>query len=159
MRSANAPHLASIRQIAKGQRTHLIHNQRLPKVESGLPNSDQWSIRTRAWLADDVHTAGSVNSSFTVDSTAIGSRVSVQGELTCTDEQIKRKRQGEGELSIGYWCADSARTSFRNLPLHYSRCFVTGTATTPPECQNDGSNLERNKGSIQRLSIHVVSRR
>ena len=69
---------------------------------SGLPNSDQWSIRTRAWLADDVHTAGSVDSSFTVDSTAIGARVSVQGEFTCTDEQIKRAKHVGGSRD-GTW--------------------------------------------------------
>ena len=56
----------------------------------------QYSVRSYTRSADDEQAAGNANTSFRVDSTAIGARTSVQGELTCTNGQIKRAKHVGG---------------------------------------------------------------
>ena len=54
------------------------------------------AFRSYAWSADDEQAGGNADTSFRVDSTAIGARVSVQGELTCTNGQVKRAKHVAG---------------------------------------------------------------
>ena len=49
-----------------------------------------------AWSANHKHAARSANTSFCVDSTAIGARVSAQCEVACTNRQIKRAKHVGG---------------------------------------------------------------
>lgn len=87
-----------------GQRTHLIRDSTAASIISDCQRWGracketrvQYSVRTTAWSTDDEHAAGGANTSFRVDSTAIGAQVSVQGGLACTNGQIKRAKHVGG---------------------------------------------------------------
>ena len=71
--------------------THTAHDAtRMTKC--GVGPAKKQGLNTafeHAWSADHGHAAMRANTSFRDDSTAIGARVSAQGELTCTNGQIK----------------------------------------------------------------------